>query len=128
MNFDVKVINEYRENAIKELHRRRTKDSFMVGSIEKVNDRICDLDSELSVYDFTLAHESRASQNETSGGSEPLSGRRASRKATKSARRRERRDIDSINEHFSTNRPDTQKIVKGARKSPVFDSRECQTF
>lgn len=120
-SFDVKVINEYREKALKELHKRKTQGSFMVGSIEKVNDRICDLNNELSTYDFTLAHESRASQND------PLedgfvSGRRSSRRVTKSSRRRERRDIESINEHFSTNRPDTRKIMNKSNAKPVESS------
>uniref|UniRef100_H2Z1K5 Uncharacterized protein n=1 Tax=Ciona savignyi TaxID=51511 RepID=H2Z1K5_CIOSA len=88
--FDVNKKVDKQKKILEELQKVRPA-SFLVGSIQKVNERICSLDSELSIYDSKLAIESRLSNNNEIY--DPNTGhfqvKAASKRISRSARDRE---------------------------------------
>nr|NP_001157732.1 uncharacterized protein LOC100183672 [Ciona intestinalis] len=132
--FDVNKNVERQKKRLEELQKVRPA-SFLVGSIQKVNERICSLDNELSTYDSKLAIESRSSYNDEvyDPNTGQLQLKSVPRRGSRSARDREEKEERKFAGLFSSEfdgQPEgnTQRRKGPAKKSDAPRLVELQQY
>nr|CAB3262816.1 uncharacterized protein LOC100183672 [Phallusia mammillata] len=120
--FDTSKKVEKRKQELRNLQKVRPA-PFLIGSIQKVNERICNLDSELSLYDSKLAIESRSTMRDEVY--DPTTGtfqQKSTRRSTRSAKDREDKETNKFAGAFSQESGQKIDIKSRKKKEPTQQS------